>query len=123
MTITIYELLGLVKDGKAPKKIKYDGDIYEYDKMSDDYMIPGAYSNSGLLDNLFVFSQLNDTVEILEEENKIEKLNDKTRFYFKTSHSGNFRREDREELDRFIDKTYKQLDLLLDEINKLKEDK
>lgn len=28
MKITIYELLGLVKDGKAPKKIKYNGDIY-----------------------------------------------------------------------------------------------
>lgn len=23
--ITIYELLGLIKDGKAPKKIKYNG--------------------------------------------------------------------------------------------------
>ena len=28
MKITIYELLGLVKDDKAPKKIKYNGDIY-----------------------------------------------------------------------------------------------
>ena len=28
MKITIYELLGLVKDDKAPKKIKYNGDVY-----------------------------------------------------------------------------------------------
>ena len=28
MKIDIYTLLGLVKDGKAPKKIKYDGDVY-----------------------------------------------------------------------------------------------
>ncbi len=31
MKITMYELLGLVKDGKAPKKIKYKYTLYEYD--------------------------------------------------------------------------------------------
>lgn len=31
MKIDIYTLLGLVKDGKAPKKIKYKNNIYEYD--------------------------------------------------------------------------------------------
>lgn len=30
MKITIYELLGLVKDGKAPKKIAYNSVILEY---------------------------------------------------------------------------------------------
>lgn len=32
MKITIYELLGLVKDGKAPKKIKYKNNIFYFDK-------------------------------------------------------------------------------------------
>ena len=30
MKITMYELLGLIKDGKAPKKIKFCGNIYEW---------------------------------------------------------------------------------------------
>ena len=35
MKITIYELLGLIKDGKAPKKIKYENrEYYLYDNKS-----------------------------------------------------------------------------------------
>ncbi len=30
MVITIYELMGLIKDDKAPKKIKYNGEIFEW---------------------------------------------------------------------------------------------
>ena len=30
--ITLYELLGRIKDGNAPKKIKYDGTIYKWYK-------------------------------------------------------------------------------------------
>lgn len=94
-TITMYELLGMVKDGKAPKKIKYKDKIYYYHKGYDfNYMYNS--SSSSLMDNkksLFVFSSyklkdgrrywddntaidfLNDEVEILEEEKKIpEKL-------------------------------------------------
>ena len=37
MKITMYELLKLVKDGKAPKKIKVTGRIYEFDKDYDMY--------------------------------------------------------------------------------------
>ena len=29
-TISVYDLLGLIKDGKAPKKIKYENNIYEF---------------------------------------------------------------------------------------------
>ena len=35
--ITIYELLGLIKEGKAPKKIKTLGQLYEYDDDSEFY--------------------------------------------------------------------------------------
>ena len=41
MKITLYELLGLIKDGKAPKKIKYDGTIYEYSENDDFYYWEG----------------------------------------------------------------------------------
>ena len=38
MKTTIYELLGMIKDNKAPKKIKYtdeDGDTYIYELEKD----------------------------------------------------------------------------------------
>ena len=28
--ITVYELFGLIKEGKLPKKIKYENNIYEF---------------------------------------------------------------------------------------------
>ncbi len=37
MKMTFYELLGLVKDGKAPKKIKYESKTYSYDELEIDY--------------------------------------------------------------------------------------
>lgn len=33
--ITFYELLGLIKDNKAPKKVKYENEIYYYTVLSD----------------------------------------------------------------------------------------
>ena len=72
MKITMYELLGLVKDGKAPKKIRYDGKFYEFNNKKDNY-----YENETCSINWDYVSLhcLNEEVEILEEEKKIpEKL-------------------------------------------------
>ena len=80
MKITMYELLGMVKDGKElPKKVKVLDAIYEFD---DHY---GDYFNEKLDRYLFVYMTseekwklayfLNAQIEILEEEKKIpEKL-------------------------------------------------
>ena len=85
MKIDIYTLLGLIKDGKAPKKIKYDGDIYilesdaiyefftyktiDYDKFNTD----GKRIGKALfLDNCYM--HLYSEVEIIEENKKIEKI-------------------------------------------------
>ncbi len=35
--ITVYELLGLIKNGQAPKKIIFDRDEYLYDQELEDY--------------------------------------------------------------------------------------
>ena len=73
MKITIYELLGLIKDGKAPKNIKYDDMIWEYD---GDYY--SSKNNIILEEYCNLTTSLNDEVEIIEEqkEHKIpEKLN------------------------------------------------
>lgn len=95
MKITIYELLGLVKDDKAPKKVKYKDKIYYYNKGYDfNYMYNSSdYSPINKDNSLFkiysfklingrhcwnneaMIDFLNDEVEILEEEKKIpEKL-------------------------------------------------
>ena len=67
MKIDIYTLLGLVKDGKAPKKIKYNNIELEYDEECEDYY---SYYGGGLFE--FKFSNckdfLNDEVEIIDDE-------------------------------------------------------
>ena len=76
MKITMYELLGMIKDGKAPKEIEYEGYLLIWDNVDKDYYCE-EYGN--LFEYLFCEFQtielLNFTVEILEEEKKIpEKL-------------------------------------------------
>ena len=78
MKITIYELLGLIKDGKAPKKIKIDETIFERTSSSDITQIYN-YWNRGY--NHFWLTTytilLDDEVEILDEEDEfidIEEL-------------------------------------------------
>ena len=70
MKITMYELLGLVKDGKAPKKIKYSGIEYN--------LIEGNYVNEfgvNILKHLtYTEYIMTHEVEIIEEPKKIEKI-------------------------------------------------
>lgn len=78
MKITIYELLGLIKEGKAPKKIKIAENIYEFDEDYNFYTTQGTYENMkvalggkhgeiNLLANAF-----NENVEIIEEQQEEE---------------------------------------------------
>lgn len=77
--ITIYELLGLIKDGQAPKKIKYKDNIYYYFSNKVDLYkyetMPTEFQGSLSLIMNNMHLNLNDKVEIIEEDNKIEKLN------------------------------------------------
>ena len=72
MKITIYELLGLVKDGKAPEKIKYNDKIFDYNNTDyrfwdEEYECYG-YLTSYIGNNSL--NILNDIVEIIEEQKK-----------------------------------------------------
>lgn len=69
MKITIYELLGLIKDGKAPKKIKIDGYIL---KLTDERTNWKTLYIDDSGDYLFIdyHITLDDEVEILEEAKK-----------------------------------------------------
>lgn len=65
MKTTIYELLGMIKDGKTPKKILFKDQEYEYDIGERDYY----YCNGAiywLFDSYVITNILNDEVEILE---------------------------------------------------------
>lgn len=121
MTITIYELLGLVKDGKAPKKIKYDETIYIFDKdgtyFSDVY---GREGSLGIYLCLDYVSSLNKTVEILEEENKIEKIKlSDERIIDTVNGEIHYIGTNRKDRDVYIP----ILNYLIAAVNKLKEDK
>ena len=79
-TITVYELLGLIKDGKAPKKIKYENNIYEFTNY--DYRRVVTEIERGFVEywlignyNQDLQSLLNEKIEILEENKPIiEKI-------------------------------------------------
>ena len=80
----VIDLLNKLANGEVPKKIKYDNDIYEYNKDYQDY----GYFNTGidryitLIENeLNSVFNLNEEVEIIEdtpkEDKKIKKINEK----------------------------------------------
>ena len=73
MKITFCELLGLVKDGRAPKKIKFGNIELEYDEKCEDYY---SYYGQGLFEYKFGNCKnfLNDEVERIEKSQKIEKI-------------------------------------------------
>lgn len=103
MKITIYELLGLIKDGKAPEKIKYEYSIYELTPERNDYYCKNEmiwFTNE--INSLGV---LNNEVEIIEEPKKIEKCK-------------NY--EDFLEIDDYIEHLKNKINELIDEINNLK---
>lgn len=81
MELTLYELLGLIKDNKAPKKIRRNGNDYEFSIIDGDIDYIAIDKETGVKcylsdvigDNYlgFIFST---TVEVLEEEKEIEEI-------------------------------------------------
>ena len=104
MKITMHELLGLVKDSKAPKKINYGNVKLKYNEGCEDYY---PYYGEGLFEYKFGNCKnfLNDEVEIIEEPKKIEKID------FGTLNT-------QKEKNRAMKDT---INKLIDEINNLKE--
>ena len=69
MKITIYELLGLIKDGKAPKKIKYENrEYYLYDNKSYLSTDKTRFFDRIYFGEDYLRAELNNEVEILDEE-------------------------------------------------------
>ena len=66
--ISVYELLGLIKDGKAPKRIIYQGNYLEFDGEDYKYYKEAETLSEDSLVKYIAVGNLNDTVEILEED-------------------------------------------------------
>lgn len=114
-TITIYELLRLVKDGKAPKKIKYNGDEYTYNDCKG-YEIDS--SNYNLFETTITTFILNDTVEIIEDNDKLEKIP----YQFNLGYI-NINDKDLviKEINKTINGIYADINKIIDHINKIEE--
>lgn len=116
MKIKIIDLLNM-NENKLPNRIKVFNTIFEI-VGKNYYATSGDYENMNLLEWVYDIDDLNEQVEIIEEDKKIEKLNDKARYYFSTVANGMTKR-DREALDEMFEKCYKTIDELIDEVNKL----
>lgn len=127
MKITMYELLGLVKDGKAPKKIKFRNEIYEYENHIEDNFIDyvgieketnEVFYLSSYIGNNYISDIFTDEVEIIEVPKKIEKIS----WRKKESLAGEFTANEKQNiLARRTEKLKSSLNELIDEINNLKE--
>lgn len=60
---------------EMPKKIRYDGSIFEYNEFQEDYM--PEYGKNGLLDLVRMFGSFTEDIEIIEEKPTVEKLEDR----------------------------------------------
>ncbi len=110
MKITMYELIGLIKDGKAPKKIKIHKTIYEWVFIHHEFCYADNSINRILLFEYYVRNnKLNDEIEIIEEDKKVEKMECSVESWFTPSQA-----------DIEI---IKKVNELIDEVNKLKEGK
>ena len=71
----IIDLLNKIAKGEeVPKKIKYNGVIYNKDNDGDiDYYFGEDFNSRLLLGKLIDTNELRDIVEIIEEEKEIEK--------------------------------------------------
>ena len=117
MKIKIIDLLNKIAEGKElPEKFMYKGHLYYRQKTK------GICYRCDELNEIFeeclVFEDLNDTVEIIEEPKKIEKIS----WSEKESLAGNLMANEKQEiLARRTEKLKSSLNELIDEINNLKE--
>ena len=124
MKITMYELLGLVKDGKAPKKIKFRNEIYEYksniennfiDYVGTEKETSAVFYLSSHIGNNYIDDIFTDEVEIIEEPKKMKKI-EFEEIEELTCGTYDFEKQT-------INSLIKNQRKLIDEVNKMKEGK
>ena len=117
MKIKVIDLLNKIAEGKElPEKFMYKGHLYYRQKTK------GICYRCDELNEIFeeclVLENLNDTIEIIEEPKKIEKIS----WREKESLAGNLTANEKQNiLARRTEKLKSSLNELIDEINNLKE--
>ena len=98
---------------EVPKEIKWRGNIYEYSSIAAQYYIKDRIHNvdNSLRAALYDFSDLNNEIEIIEENKKIEKIDTQ---YFD---------DERYTPEQRLNVCMNYIDDLIDEVNKLKGEK
>lgn len=114
--ITIYELLGKIKDGQAPKEIKYQNYLLSFDDVDKDYYCE-FYGElfEYLFANIQTTELLNDEVEILDNEDEDEDIEEMTMC---TSGIMGF-----DAVEHITTELKDKLNNLVREVNKLKKEK
>ena len=75
MKIKVIDLLVKIANGEeVPKKIKYNNKIWEYYVCANDYKGEDIWLFEELFEYRRTIEFINDEVEIIEEDKKIEKL-------------------------------------------------
>lgn len=117
MKIKIIDLLNKIADGKElPKKFMCKGHLYYRQKTKG--VCYRCDELNEIFEECFVFEDLNDTIEIIEEPKKIEKIS----WSEKESLAGNLVASKKQEiLARRTEKLKSSLNELIDEINNLKD--
>lgn len=111
MKIKIIDLLNMIADDKElPEKFMYKGHLYYRQKTKG--ICYRCDELNEIFEECFVFDDLNDTIEIIEEPKKIEKLNDKL---------GLFGDGNTQKIINELNYTRTIINELIDEINNLKE--
>ena len=112
MKIRIIDLLEMIANGQIPpKKIYYLEETFIYDEQSKDYYDSETY---GLFDSYEIPPMLNDEVEIIEDNKKIEKLEN----YISCGWAGTCKDLPREELFEDLKKIGNKINEIIDKINK-----
>lgn len=111
-TIKIIDLLNKIANGEEPsKKIKYDGRLYHLNVFKNNYFDD--------LDCSFIdFKNIHDTVEIIEDNDKLEKI----KWDEKESRAGILRtNQEIEVLAKRTETLKKKIAELVEHINKIEE--
>lgn len=111
----IIDLLNKIANDEEtpPLKIKYKNKKYFYDDIHDDYNTFETGNYEYLLYEIDLAS-LNDEIEIIEEDKKIEKLEN----YISCGWNGTCKDLSREELFNMMKKTGDKINEIIDYINK-----
>ena len=104
----IIDLLNKIANGETFKKLEYDEEVYIYNEINRNYYDEGE--NYWLFDD-GICSILNEEVEIIEEDKKIEKIKWKSNV------------ENLKQVNTNTNEMIDKINEIIDEVNKLKDDR